>query len=141
VRSVIPAKDVTAIEKAAGHWRTAAFRVRKLNVYRMYPAPVLRAATNHNQARESEQYCSHSKNKARALLEPGAIVSASPVSWRGVGGAMVAGELAGTHDCNHSNTTPIRRSLRQTTRHGNVRPSLGKTSVNFSGDANRAGNV
>jgi hypothetical protein len=47
-------------------------------------------------------------------------------------GAMVAGELAGTHDCNHSNTTPIRRSLRQTTRHGNVRPSLGKTSVNFS---------
>jgi hypothetical protein len=62
----------------------------------MYPAPVLRAATNHNQARESEQYCSHSKNKAQGTIRTGgAIVGASPVSWRGAGGAMVAGELAG----------------------------------------------
>ena len=35
--------------------------------------------------------------------------------------------------CNSSNATPIRRCLRQTTRQGNVRPSLGKTSVNCSG--------
>jgi hypothetical protein len=63
----------------------------------MYPAPVLRAATNHNQARESEQYCSHSKNKAQGTIRTGgAIVGASPVSWRGAGGAMVAGELPGT---------------------------------------------
>jgi hypothetical protein len=62
----------TAIEKNRRHWRTAAFRVRKFNVYRMYPAPVLRAAANHNQARESEQYCSHSKNKAQGTIRTGA---------------------------------------------------------------------
>jgi hypothetical protein len=47
---------------------------------------------------------------------------------------MIAPDLSvGNKRCSHSNTTPIRRSLRQTTRQGRCRPSLGRTSVNFSG--------
>jgi len=58
-------KMIMGIEKAAGHWRTAARRVRRLIVIKCtQPAPVWRAVTNRNQARESEQYCSHSENKA-----------------------------------------------------------------------------